>query len=147
MYEGSYPTAYDAEPRRLPHEFNSVATADTALTIADTYYDAATLGTLPPGLYLVSASVYVLNGGIAASFFNTKILVGAVAYAPTETSIIISGSQQIQSAAFPIEITAAAGAVVKVQAAAHTTGAVVKFTTANGGALTSPTWIVATRIR
>jgi hypothetical protein len=147
MWNDAYTTAYDVEPRRLPHEFSAVATADQALTVADTWYDAVTLGTLGPGLYLVSAGVYILNGAIAASFFNTKILVGAVAYAPTESSIIISGSQQLQTGMFPIEITAAAGAIVKVQAASHTTGSSVKFTTANGGALTNATWISALRIR
>jgi hypothetical protein len=150
MYSETFEqSAPNADPDNTPIEYNSniIGAADVALTVADTYYDVATLGTLPPGLYLVSANVHILNGAIAASFFNTKIMVGAVAYAPTESSIIISGSQEISTPPIPIQIAAAAGAIVKVQAAAHTTGAVAKYTLANGGANTNPCWINAVRIK
>jgi hypothetical protein len=141
-----YPVAYIADPNNLPITYTNVAPANVAIAVAGTYYDAATLGTLPPGLYLVTANVYIINGAVGAGFCNSKLVVGATDYAPTEHSCIISGECNLTITAYPIEITAAAGAVLKVQATMDRV-ATIAFTTANGGAQVGATWISAVRIR
>jgi hypothetical protein len=142
-----YPSSYVADPGNIPVEYNSVAAADTAIAVIATYYDAATLGTLPPGIYLVSWGVYILNGAIAAAFANTKLMVGGVVWpaGTTEGSVILSGEIYLDGAVI-IEITAAAGAIVKVQATMSQLGT-IKFTGANGGGLTNMTYIYAMRIK
>jgi hypothetical protein len=137
---------YVNEPERLPTSQINVAPADVAVGVGGTYVTAATLGTLPPGLYLVSASVSYLNGA-GAAFVNTKLVVGTTIYAPTEGSCIATGAIQLATPATPIEITAAAGAAVIVQCTSTTATGSVKAAQVNGGANAGATWISALRIR
>jgi hypothetical protein len=141
-----YPSSYVSDPRNVPAEYNAVCAADAAVGVGGTYVDVASLGTLPPGQYLISGSVYFLNGA-GAAFVNSKFLVGTTPYAGTEGSCIATGAIQLTTGAFPITITATAGAVVKLQCTSTTATGSIKASTTNGGAVAGASWISAVRIK
>jgi hypothetical protein len=133
-----------ADPEALPISYLNVNAADVAIAAAGTYYEAASLGTIPAGTYRISANVSVLNGA-GAAFVNSKVFVGAVAYAPTETSCIATGACMCSTPEFTINIPVAA--VVRVMATATTATGSIKTACVNGGANTGATWICALRVK
>lgn len=135
---------YAAIPEALPIPYRNVCTADVAIAAGGTYYTAATLGTLPAGTYQISANVSVLNGA-GAAFVNTKIMIGAVAYAPQETSCIATGACMLGTPSFVVHIPIAAA--VLVTATSTTATGSIKAACINGGANTGATWINAVRIK
>jgi hypothetical protein len=139
-----YPSSYTADPNAQP-VYAAVAAIDAAVGGAGVYVDAATLGTLPSGVYLVTYGVYFLNGA-GAAFVNTKLLVGAVPYGPTEGSCIATGAISLAGSAI-IEIPLGAGAIVKSQCTSTTATGSIKAAQTNGGANAGATWIAAVRIK
>jgi hypothetical protein len=137
-------TSYVEDPNDQPVQYINVATADLPIGVIGTYVDPVTLGTIPAGTYRITAAASILNGAVGAAFFNTKVMVGAVAYAPGETSCITSGSCQVNTPAFTINIPVAA--VVKLSCTGTQLGT-VKYVGVNGGGVAGTTWISAIRIK
>ena len=131
--------------QNLPMYYSAVAAADVAVGAAGTYVDAVTLGTLPPGIYLVTAQAQYLNGA-GAAFVNGKLLVGTQILGASEQSCIVSGSCQVWVTAL-IHVTVPAGSVVKLQVTSTTATGSVKAADANGGANTGTTYIHAVRLQ
>jgi hypothetical protein len=141
-----YPSSYTSDPRLLPTQYNAICAADAAVGAAGTYVDVASLGTLPPGQYLVTGNVYFLNGA-GAAFVNSKVLVGATPVAATEGSCIATGAINLTTPGFVIDIVATAGAVVKLQCTSTTATGSIKASTTNGGAVAGCSWIAAVRLK
>lgn len=135
---------YEGYPKRLPVSYINVPVADVPIGVIGTYAIGATLGTLPAGTYKIAASVSILNGAVAAAFFNSRLSIGGVFYAPTESSCIISGAVQLYVPEFTVHIPVAA--IVRIEATGTQLGT-IKYIQINGGANPGATWISATRIK
>lgn len=136
-------SAYIDDPKKLPQVFQNIAPADVPVALG-VYSVAATLGTLQPGTYLISGNVFILNGAVGAAFVNSKVVIGAADYAPTEHSMIISGERAVAIPEFCITLPVAAA--VSLQATADQI-VTIKASTVNGGAIAGCTWITAVRIK
>lgn len=137
-------SALEGEPRKLPRQYLNICAGDAAVGVAGTYVTGATLGTLPAGTYLISGNISYLNGA-GAAFVNSRILVGAVPYAPTEGSCIAAGAIQLSTPTFAITLPVAA--TVVIQCTSTTATGSIKAATVNGGAVAGATWIEAVRIK
>ena len=139
--------AYEPDPRNLPSVFwaGTPAGADVAIAAGGTYYDAATLGTLQPGLYLVSGQISFLNGAGAAGFATAKLMFGAVCLASGESSTILT-TGETQLTIGPIAVNIAIAGVVKLQGT-NTQIGTIKNATVNNGTPGACTFIQAIQIR
>jgi hypothetical protein len=126
-------TEYVADPRALPAFYwaGTPAGADVAIAAGGTYYDAATLGTLQPGLYLVSGQISFLNGAGAAGFATAKLLFGTVVLASGEASTIAT-TGETQITVGPIAVNIAIAGVVKLQGSNTQIGTIKNVTVSNG---------------
>ena len=120
------------DPNNLPLVFfaGTPAGADVAITVGGTYYDAATLGTLQPGLYLINAQVSFVNTG-AAGFETAKLLYGTVILASGESSAILT-TGEAQVTLGPVAVNIGTAGVVKVQGTGTAAGTIKNATVSNG---------------
>lgn len=134
------------DPNNLPSFLFAGMATDTVVTTGGTFYDIATLGTVQPGYYLVSAQV-VASVVTAINQITVKIWTGTTLYVNTEASGAISGVMNLIIPVFPLFIPTAS--VLKVSGTA-TGSAQTTFKAAapdNGTGSTGLTsWISAVRI-
>ena len=139
-----YLGALTADPRSLPAVYIGVPAGDVAITVGGTYYDAATLGTLQPGIYMINGQISFLNTG-AAGFETAKLLYGAVCLASGESSAILTAGEA-QVTLGPIVVNIAIAGVVKLVGTGTAAGT-IKNTTVSNGTPGMCTFIQAIRLR
>jgi hypothetical protein len=138
-----YLEQYEVDPNNYPNHSINICAIDAAVGVAGTYVTAASLS-LPAGKYLISGNVYYLNGA-GAAFVNSRLLVGAVAVAPTEGSCIATGAIDLSTALTPVTLIATT--TVALQCTSTTATGSIKAAGTNGGAVAGASWISAVRIK